>query len=547
MTVRRGPILLTVVLGSGIVFLDGTIVNVALETIGRDLPATLVGRLEGLTYVSSGYLAVLAALLILAGALSDSLGRRRVFRLGLLGFGLTSAICGAAPTMEVLILARLIQGAAGALLVPGALSIITATFEGEERGRAIGVWAAATSALVTLGPLLGGFLVQAVSWRAAFLINLPLVLVALVALRAVPESRNEGATGGLDWLGAIVAAVAVGGLAFGATRGQENAWQDPLAFVALGIGALALVAFPILMAVRPNPLVPLGLFRSRNFSVVNLSTLVIYGALYVSLTFQNLFLQGTLGYTPLASGMIGIPSSVLLTVLSTPAGRLAGRYGARPFMVAGPLLMGAALLWISRIPPTSAAWAARPDSAASLVPPVDFLVDVLPTTLLFGLGIALLVAPLTTALMASVPVARAGLGSAINNAISRVGAPLVSAVLFIAITATFVPSLAAKAPAYERGAAPFRTVQPLAPALPGTPQDLVIAAQAASTEAFQLAMRVASGLLLVGAIVNLVGLERRRVPGNTTRRTATTGDATPGDRAPGDEASQASPASPPPA
>src|SRR5664280_375121 len=333
MKVRRGPILLTVVLGSGIVFLDGTIVNVALETIGRDLPSTLFGRLEGLTYVSSGYLAVLAALLILAGALSDSVGRRRVFRLGLLGFGITSAICGAAPNMEVLILARLLQGAAGALLVPGALSIITASFEGEERGRAIGIWAASTSALVTLGPLLGGFLVQAVSWRAAFLVNLPLVLVAL---RAVPESRNEGDTGGLDWLGAIVAAVAVGGLAFGATRGQEQAWQDPLAFVALGIGALALVAFPVLMAVRPHPLVPLGLFRSRNFSVVNLSTLVIYGALYVSLTFQNLFLQGTLGYTPLASGMIGIPSSLLLTILSTPAGRLAGRYGARPFMVAGP-------------------------------------------------------------------------------------------------------------------------------------------------------------------------------------------------------------------
>ena len=510
MSSRRGPILLAVVLGSGIVFLDGTIVNVALETIGRELPASLVGRLEGLTYVASGYLAVLAALLVLAGALSDRLGRRRIFRLGLLGFGITSAICGVAPTMEVLILARLLQGAAGALLVPGALSIITASFDGEERGRAIGVWAASTSALLTLGPLLGGFLVQTVSWRAAFLINLPLVAIALIALRAVPESRNEGATGRFDWLGAVVGAVAVGGLTFGATRGQQQAWQDPLAFAALGIGAVALVAFPVLMAVRPNPLVPLGLFRSRNFSVVNLSTLVIYGALYVSLTFQNLFLQGTLGYTPLASGIIGIPSSLLLTLLSTPAGRLAARHGARPFMVAGPLLMGAGLFWISRIPATSAAWAARPDSAASLVPPVDFLVDVLPTTLLFGVGIAMLVAPLTTALMASIPVARAGLGSAINNAVSRVGAPLVSAALFIAITATFTPSLAAKAPAYDRGSPPFSTIQPLAPTPAGTPPDLAAAAQAASTEAFQLAMRVAGGLLLLGALVNLVGLERRR-------------------------------------
>jgi EmrB/QacA subfamily drug resistance transporter len=518
-SVRRGPVLLAVVLGSGIVFLDGTIVNVALATIGRELPATLVGRLEGLTYVSSGYLAVLAALLILAGALSDSLGRRRIFRLGLFGFGITSAACGMAPTMEVLILARLLQGAAGALLVPGALSIITASFAGEERGHAIGVWAASTSALVTLGPLVGGFLVQAVSWRAAFLVNLPLVVIALVALRAVPESRNEAASTRFDWLGAVVAAVAVGGLAFGATRGEEQAWHDPIAFVALAVGALALVAFPVLMAVRPNPLVPLGMFRSRNFSVVNLSTLVIYGALYVSLTFQNLFLQGTLGYTPLASGIIGIPSSLLLTLLSTPAGRLAARYGARPFMVAGPLLMAMGLLWISRIPSTSAAWHAVPGSAASLVPPVDFLVDVLPSTLLFGIGISLLVAPLTTALMASVPVARAGLGSAINNAVSRVGAPLVSAVLFIAITATFTPSLTAKVPAYDRSVPPFSTIQPLAPVPAGTPSDLAAAAQAASTEAFQLAMRVAGGLLLFGALVNLVGLERRR--------TASTGDAEP--------------------
>jgi EmrB/QacA subfamily drug resistance transporter len=513
MSTRRGPILLAVVLGSGIVFLDGTIVNVALETIGRELPASFVGRLEGLTYVSSGYLAVLAALLVLAGALSDSLGRRRIFRLGLLGFGVTSVLCGIAPTMEVLILARLLQGAAGALLVPGALSIITASFDGEERGRAIGVWAASTSALVTVGPLIGGFLVQAVSWRAAFLVNLPLVIIALIALRAVPESRNEDAGSRFDWLGAAVVAVAVGGLAFGATRGQQQAWHDPLAFGALGIGAAALVAFPVLMAIRPNPLVPLGMFRSRNFSVVNLSTLLIYGALYVSLTFQNLFLQGTLGYTPLAAGFIGIPSSLLLTLLSTPAGRLAARFGARPFMVAGPLLMGAGLFWISRIPATSVAWPARPESAASLVPPVDFLVDVLPTTLLFGLGIATLVAPLTTALMASIPVARAGLGSAINNAVSRVGAPLVSAALFIAITATFSPSLAAKAPAYDRGSPPFSTIQPLAPAPAGTPPDLAAAAQAASTEAFQLAMRVAGGLLLVGALVNLVGLERRRGQG----------------------------------
>jgi EmrB/QacA subfamily drug resistance transporter len=508
--VRRGPVLLAVILGSGIVFLDGTVVNVALETIGQDLPSTVVGTLEGLTYVTGGYLAVLAAFLIPAGALSDAYGRRRVFGFGLLAFGATSAACGLAPTMEWLILFRLLQGAAGAFLVPGALSIITATFSGEERGRAIGLWAAATAALTTLGPLVGGLLIQAISWRAAFLVNLPLVLVAVLALRQVPESRDEQASGQVDWLGAMVAIVAVGGLAFGLTRGQEQHWQDPVAFAALAIGAVALVAFPILMAVRPNPLVPLELFRRRTFAVVNLSTLVIYGALYVSMTFQSLFLQGTIGYTPLAAGALGVPAGVLLAVLSTPAGRLAGRVGARRFMVAGPLLMASGLLWLSRIPSTSSPWEAAPGNPASLVPPLDYVVDVLPGSLLFGIGLAILVAPLTTELMGSVPVRRAGLGSAINNAVSRVGAPLASAALFIVITASFVPALVAAVPGFDAAAADALGIVPLAPPPPGTPSDLAAAIDAASTDAFHLAMVVAAALLVAGAVINLVGLEPRR-------------------------------------
>ncbi len=512
--VPRGPILLAVVLGSGIVFLDGTIVNVALETIGRELPATFVGKLEGLTYVTGGYLAVLAALLIPAGALSDAYGRRRVFGIGLVGFGAMSLACGLAPTMDLLIVFRLLQGAAGAFLVPGALSIITASFEGEERGRAIGLWAAATSALTTLGPLAGGLLIQTLSWRSAFIVNLPLVLVAVLALRRVPESRDEGATGRVDWLGALVAVVAVGGLAFGATRGQERHWQDPLAFAALGIGALAMVAFPVLMAVRRNALVPPELFRRRNFAVVNLSTLVIYGALYVTMTFQSLYLQGTLGYSPLAAGVLGLPTGILLALVSTPVGRMAGRTGPRPFMVAGPLLMAAGLAWLARIPATSTGWAADPSDLASLVPPAAYLIDVLPGSLLFALGLSLLVAPLTTALMGSVPVRRAGLGSAINNAISRVGAPLASAALFIAITATFVPSLVAAAPGLTAQGAEAAGIVPLAPPPPGTPPELAAAIVEASTRAFSLAMLVAAALLVVGAVINLVGLERGRPAGD---------------------------------
>ncbi len=503
---HRGLILLAVTLGSGIVFLDGTVVNVALETIGRELPASIVGRLEGQTYVTGGYLAVLAALLIPAGALSDRYGRRRIFRIGLIGFGVMSGACGLAPTMEVLILARLLQGAAGALLVPGALSIITATFSGEERGRSIGIWAASTAALTTVGPLVGGLLVQLISWRAAFLVNLPLVLIALWALRVVPESSDPDAPRRIDWLGAAVIAIAVGGLAFGATRGQQRDWQDPVAFAALAVGAVALIAFPVLMAVRPDPLVPLSLFRVRNFAVVNLATLVIYAALYVSGTFQGLFLQGTLGYSPMAAGALSIPTGILLATVSTSVGQLAGRIGPRPFMVAGPLLMAAGLGWLARIPSTSAAWVAEPGSPASYIPSTGFLVDVLPASLAFGIGLSLLVAPLTTALMGSLPVARAGLGSAINNAISRVGAPLASAVLFIAITAAFMPSLVAHVPGLDPASPAAQALSPLAPPPPGTPPVLAEAVQSASTDAFHLAMLVAALMLVAGAIVNLVGL-----------------------------------------
>ncbi|HUH16901.1 MAG TPA: MFS transporter [Methylomirabilota bacterium] len=505
---QRAGILLATILGSAIVFLDGTVVNVALETIGRELPTTFVGRLEGLTYVNSGYLAVLAALLILAGALNDYYGRRRMFRIGLLGFGAASVACGVAPTMEVLIGARIVQGAFGAILVPGSLSIITAAFSGEERGRSIGLWAAGTSATMIVGPLLGGFLVQAVTWRAAFLINVPLVALALWATRAVQESRDTGARGQFDWLGAFVIALGVGGLAFGATRGQDRAWDDTLAWVALGIGALAIAAVPLLMMKRPHPLVPLELFRSRNFLVVNVSTFVIYGALYVSFTFQGLFFQGTLGYTPLAAGAIGLPVALMLTFLSTPAGQLSARLGPRLFMTAGPLIMALGLLWLARVPPSSEPWRAELDDLPSLIPPASALVDVGIGMVLFGIGISLLVAPLTTALMSSIPVRNAGLGSAINNAVSRVGSPLVSAALFIAITATFYPSLAALAPGIDVSDPEIRAqMQPLTSPPEEIDPVLADAVRQASTDAFHLAMLVSALLLAAGAAINAVGIQ----------------------------------------
>ena len=513
MTLRQRWTLLATIIGSGIVFLDGTIVNVALPRIGRDLPASFIGVLEGQTYIVSGYLAVLAALLILAGALSDHYGRRRVFGIGLTLFGVTSVVCGLAPTLELLTIARLFQGAAGALLVPGSLAIITNAFEGQQRARAFGIWAAATSALVVLGPITGGVLVDSVGWRAAFLVNVPLILVALFALRHVEESRDTSGDGRFDWLGSLVATLAVGGLAFGVIRGEQKAWADPIAWIALAIGAISLVAFPILMAKRPHPLVPLELFRDRTFAAINLATFFIYGALYISQSYQGLLVQGVLGYTATAAGAIGLPAGIMLTLLSTRIGTLAGRIGSRGFLVAGPLIMAAGLLWYVRLPSDSAAWPATLSQPATLIPPPDVLIDVLPAVLLFGLGIALIVAPLTSTLMNSVPTTRSGLGSAINNSISRVGAPLIGALIFIAISATFY-SVLGSLTGLDTSASDIRQAfPPLNPPRADATEAQLAAVRQASVDAFHQAMLVSAALLGVGGAVSFLGLRGSKAAG----------------------------------
>jgi EmrB/QacA subfamily drug resistance transporter len=496
------------IIGSAVVFLDGTIVNIALPRIGATLPAAGIGVLEGQVYVVAGYMATLAAFLLLAGALGDRYGRRRVFVLGLAGFGITSLACGLAPTLDVLAAGRLLQGITGALLVPGSLAIITAIFEGGERARAFGIWASATSALAIVGPPIGGALVEAFGWRSIFLVNAPLVAIGLVlAIRYVPELRSEGTRARFDWLGAAVAVVAVGGLAFGAIRGQQVAWSEPGPLVTLGLGAVALVAFPILMLRRRDPLVPLGLFRNRTFSAINLSTLLIYAALYVLLYVQSLFLQGVLGYTPVAAAIVGLPMGLALVLLSAQAGTLAGRHGARRFLVAGPLLMLAGVLWWLRIPASSTPWLARVDDAATLVPPLAALIDPLPAVLLFGIGISLVVAPLTSTLMGSVPVERAGLASAINNALSRVGQPLVSAAIFIVITDRFYASLASRVPGLDPSSLELRAaVQPLNAPGSGVEPAIAEAARQASAEAFAATIIVVACLLVGGAAVNWFGL-----------------------------------------
>ena len=539
------------ILGSGIVFLDSTVVNVALEEIGDDLPSSLFSVLEGQTYVYAAYLLSLSSLLILAGALNDFHGRRKMFAIGLVGFGATSILCGLAPNMEFLVAFRILQGAAGALLVPGSLAIITATFSGEEQGRAFGIWAGASAATTILGPFVGGLLVDSISWRAVFLINIPLLAVALYAtLRYVPESKDDQASGRFDWLGAGVVALALGGLAFGAIRGEQLEWKGAIPFVALGLGALAMIVFPFLMARSANPLVPLHLFKSRNFTVTNISTLVIYGALYVTFYFLTLFVQGTLGYSAAAAGLMGVPGSLFLAVGSSRFGRLAARYGPRLFMAVGPAVMALGILLLALVPADSAPWVFGANPPARLLPPGDYLVHFLPGVVVFGIGLMVMVAPLTTALMTSVPARHSGIASAINNAISRVGPQLAGAAIFVAIAATFYSGIQARVPQANVDSAEFRKqVAPLN-SPEGVDAAIASAAREESTDAFRLAMMISAGLLLAGAGVNAVGIRnpaRETKPGSpdgseATEKPPTTGTpVAEGTRSPGPAPVEGSP------
>lgn len=511
MTTAQRWTLVAAVLGSSIVFLDSAVLPVALPAIARE-PRLFVNVLEAQNYIQYGYLLTLSALLVLAGALSDFYGRRRMFVIGLVGFGVTSLLCGLAQNLEQLIVARLLQGAAGALLVPGSLAILANNFEGEAQGRAFGVWAGASGVTPILGPFIGGILVDEVSWRAIFLLNLPLLAVAVwAAQRHVRESRDTGTRPRFDWLGAALVALAVGGLSFGAIYGQERQWQDPLAFALLGAGALTAVALPFYFARARNPLIPLSMFRSRNFTVTNVSTFLIYGALYVSLLFVPIYFQGALGYSAPAIGLGLLPGPLFLVLLSTRFGALAGRRGPRMYMTVGPLILGAGLIWLGRIPVASEPWRLAIGDPSTYLPPLAYFVDVLPASLATGFGLAAMVAPLTMALMRSVPGRQAGLASAINNAISRVGPQLAGALLFVIVSASFYGALAARVPDLDVNSAEVRAaLPPLNAPAADVPPEQVAAAREASTHAFHLAMLASAALMVAGAAANALGISDRQ-------------------------------------
>lgn len=403
-TARGRWVLAGMVLGSGVASLDATVVNVALPRLGSDLHADFAG----LQWVLNGYTLTLASLILVGGALGDRLGRRKVFTIGVIWFAIASLLCGIAPNVNALIGARMLQGIGGALLTPGSLAILQASFRPEDRARAIGAWSGLGGVTTAIGPFLGGWLVDVASWRFIFLLNLPLAAVVVyVAARHVPESRDPTVTGRLDYTGAALGVVGLASTTYGLI---ERSW--PIG----AIGILALAAFLLVESRESHPMLPLGIFASRQFSAANVVTFFMYGGLAAALFLLGLVLQVGLGYSPLEAGVSLLPITVIMLVFSARAGALAQRIGPRMPMTLGPAVVAIGMLLMIRITPGA--------SYASAV---------LPAVLVFAAGLALTVAPLTATVLAAADSRHSGVASGVNNAVARVGGLLaVAAVPLVA-------------------------------------------------------------------------------------------------------------------
>jgi EmrB/QacA subfamily drug resistance transporter len=402
-------VLWTTILGSGMAMLDGSVVNVALPRIGEELQASVAG----LQWILDGYLLALAALILVAGSLGDRYGRRRVYLVGVVWFGVASGLCAAATSTEMLVAFRILQGIGGALLTPGSLAILQSSFAHDDRARAIGAWSGLGGIAAAVGPLVGGLLVQVWSWRLAFLINLPVaVIVVLMARRYVPESRDTAATGHPDFGAAAIGALGLAGVTGALVEAPGRGIGDPIVLVALVVGVLGLGAFVWLQHRSREPLVPPSLFRDRTFTLSNALTFVVYAGLGGVLMLMVMQLQVSLGYSPTAAGLAGLPITIIMLLLSGRSGALAQRIGPRLQLVVGPIVVGAGMLLLMRVGPGS-----------------SYLGSVLPAVVVFGFGLATVVAPVTATVLAAAPDRYAGVASGVNNAIARSGGLLAVAVL----------------------------------------------------------------------------------------------------------------------
>ena len=394
----RTRILAVAVLASFVAFLDGSIVTVALPAIGADLG----GGLATQQWTVNAYLLTLGALILLAGSLSDSFGRLRILRIGITGFGAASLACALAWTPEILVLARAIQGIAAALLVPSSLALITTAYRDEARARAIGQWTAWTGTAAIIGPLLGGVLVDWASWRWVFAVNVLPVTVTLLLTSGLHDDAGRRRNS-LDLPGALLAVAGLAGPVYALIEQERLGWADPAVVVPLVLGVAALVLFFLREARTAAPMMPLSLFRARNFRYGNLVTAAAYGAISLGSFAVTVFVQEAAGYSAIEAGFISLPLPVAMLLFSTYFGKLSGRYGPRLFMAAGPSICGAGFLLL-----------------LTVQPPVDLLTELLPGLLLFGIGLSVMVAPLTAAVLGALRAEEAGIGSAVNNAVSRV-------------------------------------------------------------------------------------------------------------------------------
>jgi EmrB/QacA subfamily drug resistance transporter len=408
-TARGRWVVAATVLGSGMAALDATVVGIALPAIGRDFHAG-VGSVQ---WVVDGYTLTLAGLLLLGGKLGDSYGRRRMFVAGTVWFAVASLLCGLAPSVGLLIAARALQGVGGALLTPGSLAILQASFAEEDRGAAIGAWSGLGGVATAIGPFLGGYLIDAVSWRLVFFINLPLAaLVVAISARHVPETKAPGPVPKLDWKGAAAISGALAGITYGLISLSSARWGSPQVLVPLLVGLALLALFIWIEDKEPNPMLPLGLFRSRQFSAANAVTFVVYAALGGLLFLVPVVLQVAHGYSPTEAGAALLPVTFIMLALSSESGRLASRIGPRLQMTVGPLVIAASFLLFTRLGTSG-----------------DYLTVVLPAVAVFGLGVAINVAPLTATALAAAPAEQAGVASAVNNDVARAAQLIAVAVL----------------------------------------------------------------------------------------------------------------------